>query len=146
MTQAFSDSFETITLADGLTYYKRPDGINVYTIQKMTVAVAKAWEYKVIELDRKAAAEDEHIRTIYDVHISGFGVSAVSAMIKVAQVAPDNLVESTAIVLHSPGLVLTMLRGVIRRLPIRASESIEFFDSIESSLKWLDQRKEEIGY
>jgi hypothetical protein len=140
------EPLEIIELAEGLTYEKRSDGINIYTICKMTVEGAKAWETKVIELDAKAAADGEHIRTIYDVHISGFGVSAVSAIFRVAQVAPENLVESTATVLHQPGLLLTMLRGVVRRLPRRARDSIAFLDSVDGAIVWLDERKSEIGY
>ena len=56
---------ETIELlANGLTYHKRVDGINVYVMIKMSVEAAKAWEKKVIALDQQAAKNGEHIRTI----------------------------------------------------------------------------------
>lgn len=137
---------ETTELAEGLTYKKRLDGINIFLIEKMSRECVNAWERQVIDLDQHAMAAGEHIRTILHVKSRGISFSAMTAIARTGREAPKGLVESTAVVLESPGFMLTMMRGIVRKLPRRARESIDFFDTIEAALKWLDQRKEEIDY
>ncbi len=139
------DKQATLQLADGLTFHKRADGINHYIIETMSHEAVKAWEHKVIELDREAAANGQHIRTILEVRSVGVSFSAMAAIARTGKEAPDDLVESTAVLLTSPGFMMTMLRGVVRKLPKRARESIDFFDSVEDAILWLDQRKNDLG-
>jgi hypothetical protein len=119
----------------------RDDGVIVYHFWDVHRETVDTWFEVTTKHDQEAFAANEHLRRIFYFHGTLMPTPyAFSLAHKAADLTPDGLVESVAIVVENL-LVFQLIATFVNRLPIRQARSVtRIFRDVDSALEWLKQR------
>jgi hypothetical protein len=130
-------------MTEGITYYRREDGIHVYRFENVQRSAIDTWVKLVLEHDQVALKTGEHRRCIYDLRGHWVTPYLVTQALYLASVDPPDLQESIAVL----GLrrAAAVFNTFVRRLPRMMQSDFRFFYDEAQAVKWLTQRLEELG-
>lgn len=130
----------SVPKTEGVTYYRRDDGIDYYHLTKPTPDQLEGMAKIMKENDLASVAKGEHVYAIFDLRDIWVTPNVMRRAIQAASITPPELHESIAII-GGNEITMNIMRIFVNRIPQREKSAFHIFRTLEDAVNWLHERR-----